>query len=121
MSNTNDEINAAVEAAINPEIVEDNNGNENENENENRNGLFDLDEGSKRELKRVCVEASVVGLSLVILGIVLFTLLKAFDYEPFKEYNNNAMIFIFLLGFITHVVYEKTGWNYKFCKAILDN
>ena len=117
---SNEEI---VTAALNSQDVDNENDNEVIYQISNNgifsNGLFDLDEGSKRQIMKVSVEGIVVGITLVIVGIILFTLLKALDYKPFEELNNNMLVFIFVLGFTTHVIYERTGWNYKFCKVIL--
>ena len=64
---------------------------------------------------QLLIEAIVVGICTLIFGVILGfifmfnnTFLKSFKF----------LIFLFVLGFLLHVVFELVGANKKYCKDI---
>jgi len=67
------------------------------------------------------VEAVVVGVVLVLIGLIIANILKMFDNntpDNCKNWNDNFIMekTLFLIGFFTHVFFEITGGNKWYCK-----
>ena len=61
----------------------------------------------------VFIEAVFVGLSLA----VFVRMMKMFDYK----FVNNDFVFMFVVGFLIHLVFEVVGLNAKYCELKTKN
>lgn len=64
---------------------------------------------------QLLIEAIVVGICTLIFGVILgFTFM--FDNTFLKSFK--FLIFLFVLGFLLHILFEFFGANKKYCKDI---
>lgn len=61
------------------------------------------------------VEALVVGISAVVVGLVISYLMMGDKARKFEHWQGVALTF-FLTGGLLHLLYELAGWNGWYCR-----
>jgi len=68
-------------------------------------------------LKDIIVEASVVGIGLIVIGTIVSYLIAKFNNRNTKFLKNPGMfVALFLTGFVLHILCDITGVNKWYCK-----
>ena len=63
------------------------------------------------------IEASVVGVSVIIMGTLITYIWTTLSGKSTKFiWNLSMLISLFLIGFFLHIFYEFTGLNKLYCK-----
>lgn len=68
-------------------------------------------------ISKLLIEASFVGLSIVIFGTIISYIIAMMEDKNTKFLKNISMyIALFLIGFILHIIYDIAGLNRWYCK-----
>ena len=66
-------------------------------------------------IKSFLIEAIVVGISLVVIGLICFCIGNNISILKNKNIYMKLSIYLFVIGLLTHVLYEVIGANKWYC------